>query len=225
MPAFKRHDLVWLSDEGVNFALRNIQSCVPFLPENEIEALLRSYPPIPAIVTRQDPAGINPADKELLCVGFSFPVAIDGIRLRAGCKIPPESVVRRMTPFDVAGCGKYNFPAGKLLKALVKAGRRRNIRAGCFGSAALQMVTALPYWNENSDLDIYLLHSGKRREPELFFQRLLSLEKRSGFTIDAEIECKGQYGVKLKELFAPGKTVLGKGLFSVVLLDKLTALD
>lgn len=48
------------------------------------------------------------------------------------------------------------------------------------------------------------------------------LEAQSGVRLDAEIELTGGYGVKLKELLSPSKTVLGKGLYDVVLFEKST---
>jgi hypothetical protein len=84
----------------------------------------------------------------------------------------------------------------------------------------LQLVTGLQYMQEKSDLDIYLRHLGSGRELTLFYKQLVFIEEQFGVTFDAEIECHGEYGVKLKELFGPGKTVLGKGLYDVALLEK-----
>ena len=210
---YKRHDLVWLSEEGKKFALRNIRDCIPVVDEKIIEETILSG--IPAIIRRQEKA-----EDGLLCIGFSSPRIIDGVRLRIGCKTPPDCIVQHKTPFDVASREAGDFPAYALIKALSAEGGKHHIQVGCFGSAALQMVTGLRYWKENSDLDIYLVNNGNQNDLEQFYTRLLEYEKKFGVSIDAEIEYPGQYGVKLKELFSEGKWVLGKGLYDAVLLEK-----
>ena len=172
-------------------------------------------PQIPAIVRRQENAAGN-----TLCIGYSSPFFIDGVRLRIGSKVPFDSVIDHKTPFDAVNCNEKNLPCFKTLEALLEAGGKYNVQVGCFGAAALQIITGLEYLRKESDLDIYLRHSGGREELEGFFAKLISFEKQFGVIIDAEIEYQGQYGVKLKELFGPGKTVLGKGLYDVLLLDK-----
>ena len=215
MAPYKRHDLVWLSEAGKAHALSNVQNCVPPVKDDEIRALIFSVPPIPAIVRRQEAA-----EEGLLCIGFSSPKIIDGIRLRIGSRVPPDCIVRLQTPFDVAKSVKAQLPDCGLLNELIDAGLRHNTEVGVFGSAALQLVTGLPYMRENSDMDIYLRCHGTRQDLTLFFGQLLKYEEKSGISIDAEIEWPGQYGVKLKELFGPGKTVLGKGLYDVAILEK-----
>jgi phosphoribosyl-dephospho-CoA transferase len=177
--------------------------------------MLFSSPPVPAIVRRQEPE----AD-DLLCVGFSFPRIIEGTRLRLSARVPPDCVVRHKTPFDVLEYDTCRLPAKEALRALADAGNKFHTRIGLFGSAALQLVTGLPYMQKESDLDIYLRHSGSGRELAQFYKQLVFIEEQSGVTVDAEIECHEQYGVKLKELFSPGKTVLAKGLYDVALLEK-----
>ena len=215
MTIYKRHDLVWLSEAGKNYALDNIQSCVPGVNDDEIQALILSVPPIPAIVRRQETR-----DEGSIAVGFSSPKIIDGVRLRIACKVPLACIVKHITPFDAAECKNGHLPDGGSLKDLIDTGLKHHTQVGVFGSAALQLVTGLPYVRKNSDMDIYLRHHGSREDLALFFKQLLEYEERSGISIDAEIEYLGQYGVKLKELFGPGKTVLGKGLYDVVLLEK-----
>jgi len=220
MIPYKRHDLVWLSEEGRVYALSNIQNCIPVIDDKEREELIvgvspTGVPPIPAIVRRQEKT-----EDELLCIGFSFPRIIDGVRLRIGCKVPPDCIVNHITPFEVVKYKTGNMPALAVIEALMDAGDSRHIQVGCFGSAALQLVTGLPYWHKDSDLDIYLRRGGDRQELEQFFELLLKFEKQFSVTIDAEIEYQGQYGVKLKEMFGSGNWVLGKGLYDVALLKK-----
>ena len=212
MIPYKRHDLVWLSDAGRDCALRNIQSCIPPVSESEKSDLIFSG--VPAIVRRQETA-----EGGLFCIGFSSHRIIDGIRLRIAAMIPLDCVTEGKTPFDVAKCGKGNYPHREALRAFMDAGEGHHIEVGCFGSVAMQIVTALPYCRENSDLDICLRLHGTRRDLELFFSLLLGYERQFRVTTDPEIEF-GKYGVKLKEFFAPGKTMLGKGLYDVTLLEK-----
>jgi len=233
MIPYKRHDLLWLSKAGREYALKNIQSCIPQVELNEKRALILGPPLIPAIVRRQEVeqgGGLQKAPREdlkdrLFCVGFSSPVIIDGVRLLIGSEVPLDSIEKRLSPFDVVDSvkkEKKSLPFHEILNDLFRAGVRCNIKVGCFGSAALQLVTGLPYWREDSDLDIYLQCDGTRGDPELFFKEVLKYEEQFGITIDAEIEFPGFYGVKLKEFFTPGNFVLGKGLYDVKLLDKLS---
>jgi phosphoribosyl-dephospho-CoA transferase len=215
MMVYKRHDLVRLSDAGLNYAARNIKNCIPPTPDNELYALLFSAPPIPAIVRRQETA-----ENGYICVGFSFPVMIDGMRLRISSIVPLDCIIGHFTPFDAAQLNREGLPDKEAVRALMDAGNEYHTRVGLFGSAALQLVTGLPYRQENSDLDIYLLHQGSARDLTRFYQRLTVIEEQFGINIDAEIECHGEYGVKLKELFGSGKTVLAKGLYDVTLLEK-----
>jgi malonate decarboxylase holo-[acyl-carrier-protein] synthase len=222
MISFNRHDLVWLSKAGKEYALENIQSCIPKVSERDIKDVILGKPPIPAIVRRQDIT-----DKGLLCIGFSSHriictgnfAASSGIRLRIGSIVPLDYIEKHITPFDVIKFDMRHFPQYKLLEALIDEGNNCNIQVGFFGSAALHIISGLPYWQETSDIDIYLRQNGTREELNLFYQHLLKLEKNYRITIDAEIEFR-QYGVKLKELMQPGKTVLGKGLYDVALLEK-----
>jgi phosphoribosyl-dephospho-CoA transferase len=215
MTIYKRHDLVWLSDAGLDYAADNIQNCIPLIPDKELRAIIFSSPPVPAIVRRQEPA-----EDWSLCVGFSFPRIIEGTRLRLSAKVPLDCVVGHKTPFDVLEYDICRLPGQEAIQAIMDAGNKYHTQVGLFGSAALHLVTGLPYWQENSDLDIYLRHSGSGQELTLFYKQLVFIEEQSGVTVDAEIECCGEYGVKLKELFGSGKTVLGKGLYDVALLKK-----
>ena len=220
MTHYSRHDLIWLSGAGRDYALRNIQNCIPLVNDKEIRALMLCDPPIPAIVRRQEPS-----EDALLCIGFSSFLIIDGVRLRIACKAPLDCIARHKTPFDIAKCEKSHaseliMPGIKILEELADVGKRCHVQVGCFCSAALQMATELPYLHKNSDLDLYLRCEGSQQDLEHFFEQLLNREKQSGISIDAELEFPGKYGVKLKELFGPGKTVLGKGLYDVALLDK-----
>ena len=228
MMLYKRHDLVWLSDAGKDHALRNIQECIPKVNDKEINELVFPVPQIPAIIRRQENADTeslltdmgNPlADAQLICIGFSSPKIIDGVRLRISSMVPSDCIIKHITPFDVVEFDKKKLPCGELLEKLIETGRNYNIKVGCFGAVAMQLATGLPYLHEKSDLDVYLRGEGRRRDLSLFFVRLSELEEQFNITIDAEIEYFG-YGVKLKELFATGNTVLAKGSYDVVLLDK-----
>jgi phosphoribosyl-dephospho-CoA transferase len=213
---YKRHDLLWLSDAGLDYALENFQDCVPAVTDMELRTLLSSAE-IPAIVRRQESKG-----DDLIFIGFSFPKIIDGTRLRLSSKVPADFVIKHKTPFDVLEYDIDRLPDGEAIKTLVEAGKNYHTQIGLFGSAALQLVTGLPYREEKSDLDIYLRHKGNDQELALFYQRLILIEGQFGLGIDAEIEYM-EYGVKIKELFGKGKTVLGKGLYDVVLLEKTKA--
>ena len=215
MMQYKRHEFIWLSDTGKDYALRNIISCVPTVSEGEKRDLIFSIPSIPCIVGRQERA-----EEKHLYVSFSSPNIIDGVRLRIGSKVPFNCIAKSKTPFDVVKSGNRHLLDYKALEALIETGNKYHIQVGCFGYTALQLITGLPYRNENSDLNIYIRHSGSRQELEQFYTRLSEYETEFNIKIDAEIEYLGEYGIKLKELFIPGKTIMAKGLYDVVLLEK-----
>jgi phosphoribosyl-dephospho-CoA transferase len=214
MKTYKRHDLVWISGKGKDFAVENIQSCIPPVTENEIRDFLFSLPPLPAIVTRQDER-----KSKFINIGFSFPRIIGGVRLRVRSKIPFDCITERKTPFDVALCVD-NSPFSEILNRLIHAGSACKTKVGFFGSAALQIVTGLSYIQNNSDIDLYIRHLGNCDDLAKFFETILKIEEHFKISVDAEIEYRKKYGVKLKELFGPGKTVLGKGLYEAALLEK-----
>jgi phosphoribosyl-dephospho-CoA transferase len=215
MMMYKRHDLVRLSDAGLHYAAGNIKDSIPSITVNELRDLLFSTPSFPAIVRRQETA-----ENGLLCVGFSFPEMIDGTRLRVGSIVPLDCIIGHITPFDVVQLDKDGLHDKEAVLALMDAGNKSHTRVGLFGSAALQLVTGLQYLQKNSDLDIYLLHQGSAPDLARFYRQLAVIEEQFSINIDAEIECRGEYGIKLKELFGPGKTVLAKGLYDVILLEK-----
>ena len=224
---FKRHNLVWLSDEGRELALRNIQFCYPPIPAEAAKKAIFSVPRIPGIVRRNENAETLAQKKtviskaaDMLYLGFSFPEIIDGSRLRIGTSVSPDYVTKHITPFDVAKYDLSAFPFRDALLELLDESKKHRVQLGCFGAAALQLVTGLPYLREKSDLDIYLRRYGTKEELDAFFNGLLAIEKKFKIVIDAEIEVLTQYGVKLKEMYTTCETVLGKGLSYVVLLQK-----
>jgi phosphoribosyl-dephospho-CoA transferase len=212
---FKRHDLVWLDRKGKNWALGHIQSAIPAADPGKIEALIFSSPPIPAIVCSQFQVTAG-----LLRIGFSSPEILEGLRFRVSAEVPRQHIVKHRSPFQVIQKNRNNLPDYTVLETLRAAGRRCHTVVGLYGSAALELATGLPYRRKDSDLDLYIRHRGTWAELSRFYEILLECESAFQLSIDGEIECPGRYGVKLKELFAPGTTVLGKGQRGIVLLDK-----
>lgn len=90
---------------------------------------------------------------------------------------------------------------------------------GVLGSAGLEIFTGLPYTNDDSDLDLL---AGARPVGELkeLYGRLTALGRRYGFAVDLEVALPDGFGVKVAELFMNTKTLLGKSMREVSLLDR-----
>ena len=85
------------------------------------------------------------------------------------------------------------------------------------GSAALELATGLPYTDEASDIDILLKPAPY--DKLLDFYRTAK-ENFGEIPMDFELDLPNGYGVKLAEVFMDTKTVLGKSLDNVEILNR-----
>lgn len=170
---------------------------------------------IPGILCRQ------PKDQSgIWTCGFSHWEFEDGRRRRLLADFRVEDVERTCSPFELCSgkqkddlCRRY-----PQLRAVFSAAEACGLECGIYGSTALEWVTGLMYRHADSDFDLYV-----RQKPGgdagRFERELARLERDEGIRLDVELELDG-CGVKLKELAAPGRTVLGKGLYDVRLFEK-----
>ena len=93
----------------------------------------------------------------------------------------------------------------------------RGITIGVIGSAGLEIATGLPYTDEASDLDMLLKPAPHRLLAE-FYREAKEMYPR--LVLDFEVELPNGYGTKLAELFMDGRSVLGKSVCDVRLLQK-----
>lgn len=251
---WKRHTLVWLTDDGRRYAADHIHTTSWNKDSQNSQhknvdlwkQQLVCDPLVPGIICRQ-PSGISclsssgisdsspaetdrnhqyPQHSDTFLAGFSYWKYDNGSRLRMTAEIYKESVRKTCSPVDLCAPDKRDrlCTAYPLLSPIFAAADKCHIKPGLFGSTALEWVTGYPYRNQNSDLDLYLLPL-PGCDLQGFGHSLSLLEAQSGVRLDAEIELTGGYGVKLKELLSPSKTVLGKGLYDVVLFEKSTIMD
>lgn len=225
MTALNRHDMVWISHDGLQFAREYAVKRNPELAAETLEAVL--IPGIPAIVSRQQEAdeGQEAETQQLSSasrlwqVGFSSHLRAGGSRLRIAAAVPEDAILQTTTPFDAAGqlCRRDSKEA-RIVQELSALGKTVQLQVGIYGSLALGTLTGLPYVTAASDYDIWVSPLNGDADAAVFYRRMKRLEDTYGVRIDCEIDCDG-YGVKLKELVSDCATVLGKGLYDASILN------
>ena len=175
---------------------------------------------IPGIVRRDEANPLSTGapfytEHDIVPVGFVYPYREDGMRIRHPARIAGSAILRITTPYEVASLDyEHRTPA---LKALGALSARHPL--GVWGSAALEIVTGLPYTDSLSDVD--LLVRGCCAE-ELFelSRDVTATESELGIRIDVEISLNNGYGINLKEYNSSSPEVLAKGVSDVILLNR-----
>lgn len=211
--ALTRHTFVFLTPEG---RARLYSRLAPSYA-GEALALLRETlagaADVPGIVRRGEAAPGEAALGFVPCRRLS-----DGRRLRVAARVPYADIREVRSVFDVQGGGapaRTRCVAAAL--ALMPLAASLGIRAGALGSAGLELATGLPYTDGASDLDL-LLEPAPYARLAAFAAQAAALY--AGLPMDVELALPDGYGVKLAELFSPSRTVLGKGLRDVRLLER-----
>jgi phosphoribosyl-dephospho-CoA transferase len=171
---------------------------------------------VPGVVRRED------ADARPGCVpvGFSDPFAGNGERLRVAGFARLEDILSAATPYELASLPLS--ARSSVMQALAQAKEKAaplSIRLGVWGSAAIETYTGLPCTREGSDLDL-LVNEAPIEALSAFMDEMRGVEDSFHLRIDVELDLACGYGVQLRELLGAGRTVLGKGLSDVVLLDR-----
>ena len=214
---WNRHTLIWITPVGRQYAAWHI---VPWQWEEEDpedmawKRLLVQDEKVPGIICRQ------PGQSEgFWLAGFSHWEYRNGNRLRMQAYVPEEMVWKSCSPFELCAEGERDRLCGKYpeLEPVFEAAGDFGVELGLYGSTALEWVTKCPYRNQGSDFDLYI-RAGKAGNLEGFGRELQRLEKRQGIRFDVEVEIQG-FGVKLREFLERRKTILGKGLYEVKLLE------
>ncbi|MGM9520247.1 MAG: phosphoribosyl-dephospho-CoA transferase MdcG domain-containing protein, partial [Phascolarctobacterium sp.] len=140
-------------------------------------------------------------------------------RIRIGAFTEMQDVETIMTPYEVMQRKAFTVEEPthcmQTILALYKMADQFDLQIGVLGSAALELVTGLPYTDEASDVDILLKPAPY--EKLLDFYRTAK-ENFADIPLDFELDLPNGYGVKLAEVFMETKTVLGKSLDNVDLL-------
>ncbi len=211
----KRHDLVWFPDASRKAMYSRIAARDDVWPEEEVRRLVvEGYGgvQVPGIVRRQD------AGDEGLGIGLASPFHHDGMRIRVAASIRVSEIERVLDPISVAGrleeVEHRDLPVFRALGEVLKAARSSGVTCGVFGSAALELVTGLPYCHDDSDVDVTVRYEDLEATSR-FHGLLCGLEGASGVRVDAELELCDGSAVKLKEFFSSSDSVLVKGFNDV----------
>lgn len=173
---------------------------------------------LPGIVCRPT-LDVGPGQAQL---GFSFPFREAGARVRGAVRVERKDIVALTDPYGVAArAAELPGVLGDAARAVVARGAVCGVRVGLLGSAALAIVTGLPYTCEASDLD--LLVSGDAAHLARFAADAAIIAQGMGRRIDIELELKDGSGVKLAEWLSPSRSLLAKSLDDVRMIDRAEA--
>ena len=218
----KRHTLAHVSEKG-RCRIVNEWPDAPFHGPNRAtvaEILLHTGGrPIPGVARREEFA----PREGMLPVGFSSPNAgIEG-RIRIPAFVWPEEVEKLTTPYELLHDWTFEqrTPALRALADMREEALQTGVSLGVWGSAAMELVTGLPFTHEDSDLDL-LIRPVPLDALCSFYQAMLLIEERRRIRMDAELDLFSGFGVSLKELLMPTatKTVQEKRMQSEELKKK-----
>lgn len=211
----KRHDMVFVSPQGKDRIWYAIADAYTGAARELVRDVLKGKTDIPGFVRRGD------GKAEEIALGFVHYRRLDGNRIRIGAFITEADINTVMTPYDVLQRSALTCEAkSPCVKAIVKLyglAEIFDLQIGVLGSAALEMLTNLPYTDENSDLD--LLIKPAPYDKLLQFYRAAQIACND-LKMDFEVDLPNGYGVKLSEVFMDTQTVLGKSLDDVNLLSR-----
>lgn len=211
----KRHDLVFVSRQGKDKIWQSIAAKYTGLPGELVEDVLQGEYDIPGFVRRSD-------DKsDAVPIGFVHHKRIDGNRIRIGAFTSVDDIVTVMTPYEVMQRKAFAYeaktPCIEVVSKLYALSEVFDLQVGVLGSAALELVTGLPYTDENSDIDLVIKPAPYNRLLQFYRAAQASF---GTINMDFELDLPNGYGVKLAEVFMDTQTVLGKSLDDVNLLSR-----
>jgi phosphoribosyl-dephospho-CoA transferase len=183
---FRRHDLVWLTPQGWDTALRGLAGA-----QHEL-ALDWHTRALPTVVRRSEP-GTPPT---LLCLGIPAPPDLhSGQKIRLGFVAERRHVakVRPALPLDEAEAPASWQPG---LASLAIALRAAGVDCRVFGSLAMQTLTGKAYLGASSDVDLLLRPlNGAQLDAGL----ALVARYAQSLPLDGEIEFPFGHAVSWKE--------------------------
>ncbi len=220
---FNRHDFVIISKAGRE------RICTELLPNYSaaIATIVRDVfsnkygdAGIPGIVRRA-----KVANELSIPLGFVPLERLEERRLRIGTFANFAEVMNIVTlykllqmPFE---CRNNCLQAASQI-AIMAQGINQAI--GILGSAGLEIFTGCHYTNGDSDIDLVIQGCDYKTIVEIYNQ-LKGIGRKYNMPIDLEIALNNGYGVKAAELFMDTKTLLGKSLDNVILLERKTVLQ
>lgn len=211
----KRHNLVFLSEKGKEFVLQcvNEDKRTNEMTLSAAKEILYDVSEIPGIIRRGECL-----DDDKVAVGFVHCKRVDGNRLRIGSYVASQDITKIVTVYEVIHY--HNDKRNKCMAVvddIKKLADTYGLEVGVLGSAGLELITGLPYTDENSDIDI-LVKPAEYKKLFDFYEEAKRLS--DGINMDFELDLPNGYGIKLAEVFMNTSTVLGKSLQDVDLIDK-----
>ena len=207
---YKRHDLVWLTSEGWDAAMRGLVGAPRELAHDWCTRGL------PAVVRRLQPD----TPPSLLCLGIPAPPdPHSGQKVRLGFAADRRHIARVASALalaDAAAPAAWQPGLASLRLGLRAAG----VDCRVFGSLAMQTLTGDRYIGAGSDIDLLLRpRDGAQLEAGL----ALVASHAHTLPLDGEIEFSLGHAVSWKEWLGPhddADRVLAKRLETVVLLRR-----
>lgn len=169
--------------------------------------------PIPGIVKRQESLETGTIE-----VGFSYPIKIQGQRVREISRVKLENIEKKITPYEVLDIYRKGVFKVKAFDELIIIAEKYGLEMGIFGSLALQVFTGLDYFGQSSDIDI-IIKKNSDENIRSFYECFQKIEHTYKINIDIEMEIDNGYSLKLKEYFKGQKTILLKGICDVKLVE------
>lgn len=211
----KRHDMVFVSKQGKDKIWQAIAEQYTGLSKELVYDVLHGDADVPGFVRRSDEG------KEGIPLGFVHYKRIDGNRIRIGAFTAAEDVITIMTPYEVMQRKAFAYERKngcfEAVAKLFELAEIFDLHVGILGSAALELVTELPYTDENSDIDLLIKPAPYNRLLQFYRAAQASL---GDINMDFELDLPNGYGVKLAEVFMETQTVLGKSLDDINLLSR-----
>jgi malonate decarboxylase holo-[acyl-carrier-protein] synthase len=223
MKRYSRHDFVVVSNTGRQRISKEILEEYSGAEQSIVRELFSGKygeTGIPGIVRRA-----VCAEEGLVPVGFVPPERLDGRRLRIGAFAYFSEVVDIVTPYELLRMAidrrnRCMQAVGEIAKLILTKANA----VGVLGSVGLEIFTGIPYTNEDSDIDL-VVQGCTYDEITKIFKQITDIGSYYDIPIDLEIALTNGYGIKAVELFMDTKTLLGKSLDAVALLERKAVLE
>lgn len=223
MQLLQRHDLLQLEPTYMTRLYQDLSQSNLVEHQQMSDWLLSQTVMIPAIVRRR-----ALCDTQAVSVGFSFPLKLEGNRLRYATSIADADITQVITPWQIITPVRLVGTAyGEAINCLLERAAQlasKQGRIGVYGATALEMVTGLPYVDSDSDIDLVVegytldeLYALKEIMEDISLSRNKQHKK---VIFDTEVIVAKTWGIKLKELTSSQKTVLAKSINQVEIFQR-----
>ncbi len=205
-----RHDLVMAAWDD------NTIASIPHQGLRELVAQGR----VPGIARRDEAHPLatgapHYTDADIVPIGFVYPYREYGMRVRHPSSVGGGDILRVTTPYELLSIEFGQRTAA--LRAL--ASISGSFPLGVWGSAAMEIITGLPYTDTLSDVDL-LVRGCRSDELSELSREVSAAEATFSIRIDVEVALVNGYGINLKEYLSSSPEVLAKGVSDVILINR-----